>query len=138
MRGRETKKSGTSTVIVTPAHGFNRQIQFSCSNLHEGIDCEFEPHSVTRDGAPVTTMLAVTEEAEGNARARKKPGAPIGTWFGGGPGSFASPMKTIFAPALGCELALFAGLWRRRKSAGTGPNNQTATASLTVNINTEK
>jgi hypothetical protein len=62
------KKSGMSTVTVAPAKGSNQQVQFSCSNLREGIDCEFEPYSVTPNGGPVTTMLAAREEAEGTAR----------------------------------------------------------------------
>jgi hypothetical protein len=107
---------GMATVTVTPANGFNQQVQFSCSNLPEGIDCEFEPHSVTPNGGPVTTMLAVTEEAESGARGRKS-GAAIGTWFGGGSSRFTLPRKTVFVPALGCELLLLAGLWLRRKSA---------------------
>jgi hypothetical protein len=168
-----TAQPGMAVVTVTPAAGFNQPVQFSCSNVPEGIDCEFEPHSVTPNGGPVTTTLAVTEEAEGNAR-RRKSGAMIGTWFGQGSGRFTPPMKTIFVPVLGCELLLLAGLWRRKKWAmrrgglqfafnvmllatiatfvggcsggsnqntgvtitviGTGPNNQTATATLTVNI----
>jgi hypothetical protein len=109
-------RPGMATVTVAPSNGFNQQVQFSCSNLPEGIDCEFEPHSVTPNGGPVTTMLAVTEEAEGDARGRKS-GAAIGTWFGGGSSRFTWPMKTVFMPALGCELLLLAGLWLRRKSA---------------------
>jgi hypothetical protein len=168
-------QAGTTTVTVTPTNGFNQQVQFSCSNLPEGIDCEFEPRSLTPHGGPVTMMLAVSEEAEGNARVRRS-GAAMGTWFGGGPNRFTWAMKTSFVLVLGCELLLLAGLWRRRKSTNqrgglqfafammllltvatfaagctgapptnntgtttitvidTGPNNQTATATLSVNI----
>jgi hypothetical protein len=127
---------GIAVVTVTPTNGFNQQVQFSCSNVPEGIDCEFEPHSVTPNGGPVTTMLAVTEEAEGNARGRKL-GAAIGTWFGGGPTRFTLPMKTVFVPALGCELLLLAGLRRRRKSANQRGDLQFAfTVMLLVTIGT--
>ena len=146
---------GMATITVTPANGFNQQVQFSCSNVPEGIDCEFQPHSVTPNGGPITTMLTITE-AEGNARARKS-GAAISFW-GSGSSSFTLPMKTIFVPVLGCELLLLAGLWRRRKSVngrvslpsafaitllvtvatfaagctGTPPTNNPGTATITV------
>ena len=169
-------QAGMAVVTVTPTNGFNQQVQFSCSNVPEGIDCEFQPASVTPNGAPTTTMLAITEEAEGNSRARKS-AAGIGKWTAGGGGahSAALAMKTLFVPVFGCELLLLAGLWRRRGTAnhrgawqaafamlllvtiatfaggcsnsphtrttgavitviGTGPNNQTATVPLTINI----
>jgi hypothetical protein len=118
-----------AVVTVTPANGFNLAVQFSCSNVPEGIDCEFEPHSVTPNGAPVTTMLALTEEAENGARRR------AGTAIGGGPGRGGSnaagqAAKAIFVPVLGCELMLLAGVWRRRKSGNTGGRFQVAYALL--------
>jgi Bacterial Ig-like domain (group 3)/FG-GAP-like repeat len=107
---------GMAVVTLTPTNGFNQQVQFSCSNVPEGIDCEFEPHSVTPNGGPVTTMLAVTQETEGNARRRKS--TATGNWFGRrGSNTPAPAMKTVFVPVLGCEMLLLAGLWRRRKSA---------------------
>ena len=168
-------QAGMAVVTVTPTNGFNQQVQFSCSNVPEGIDCEFEPHSVTPNGGPATTMLAVTEEAEGDRRARKS-GVGNGNWsVGGGANTAALAMRTLFVPVFGCELLLLAGLWRRRPSSnrrgawqaafatlllvtiatfaggcsnsphprttgavitviGTGPNNQTATVPLTINI----
>jgi hypothetical protein len=105
-----------AVVTLTPTNGFNQQVQFSCSNVPEGIDCEFEPHSVTPNGGPVTTMLAVTQETEGNARRRKS--TATGNWFDRrGSNTPAPAMKTVFVPVLGCEMLLLAGLWRRRKSA---------------------
>jgi hypothetical protein len=59
-------KPGTATVTVTPTNGFNQAVQFSCTNVPEGIDCEFEPGSVTPNGGPATTMLSVTEGQENN------------------------------------------------------------------------
>ena len=167
--------AGMAVVTVTPTNGFNQQVRFSCSNVPEGIDCEFEPHFVTPNGGPVTTMLAVTEEAEGDSRGRKS-GAGIGKWAaGGGVNSAALAMRKLFVPVFACELLLLVGLWRRRPSVnhrgvwqaafamlllvtiatfaggcsnsphnrtagavitvvGTGPNNQTATVPLTINI----
>jgi hypothetical protein len=149
-------------------------VQFSCSNVPEGIDCEFEPQSVTPNGGPATTMLAVTEEAENNVRGRKL--GAMGPGFGrGGSNSSGLALKTLFVPVLGCEMLLLAGLWRRRNTAhgrgrlqvaftvmllvtvatfvggctgtphtnttgtvitviATGPNNQTVTVPLSVNI----
>jgi Bacterial Ig-like domain (group 3) len=166
---------GMTVVTVTPVNGFNQAVQFSCANLPEGVDCEFTAHSVTPNGGPATTMLAITEEAE-NAAGGRKSGAPMATWrVRGGANGLAPAMKTLFVPVLGCEMLLLAGLWRRRKFAGnraglrtafavlllmtvatfaggcsdaphshnigttitvvgTGPGNQTAMATLTVNV----
>jgi hypothetical protein len=169
-------QAGMAVVTVTPTNGFDQPVQFSCSNVPEGIDCGFQPASVTPNGAPATTMLAVTEGAEGNSRVRKS-AAGIGKWTTGGGGANAAALavKTLFVPVFGGELLLLAGLWRRRKSANhrgawqaafamlllvtiatfaggcsnaphsrttgavitvvaTGPNNQTATVPLTINI----
>jgi hypothetical protein len=128
---------GMTVVTVTPTNGFNQAVQFSCSNLPEAIDCEFEPHSVTPNGGPVTTMLAVTEETEGNARGRKS-AIPVGNWFEhGGPNTFARAGKTIFVPVLSCELLLLAGLWRRSKSGKARGGLQVAfTVILLVTIAT--
>ena len=110
-------QAGMAVVTVTPTNGFNQQVQFSCSNVPEGIDCEFEPHAVTPNGAPASTRLAVTKEADGNSRGRKS-GAGTGKWTsGGGANTAALAMKTLFVPVFGCELLVLAGLWRRRQSA---------------------
>jgi Bacterial Ig-like domain (group 3)/FG-GAP-like repeat len=107
---------GMAVVTVTPSNGFNQAVQFSCTGLPEGIDCEFEPHSVTPNGGPATTMLAVTEEQENEgARGRK---AGIGNWRpGGNRGGSGVPIKLPFAFALGIELMVLAGLWRRKRFA---------------------
>lgn len=123
----------------------------------------------------MTTMLAVTEEAEGDSRARKSGAIAGGGFRNGNFGQFVWPTRAIFAPVLGCELLVLAEIWRRRKVpnaraglqigftamllvtigtfiggcsggghghnvggtitiVGTGPNNQTATAPITVTI----
>ena len=131
-------QAGMAVVTVTPSNGFNQAVQFSCSNVPEGVDCEFQPSSVTPNGGPVTTMLAVTEEAENNMRARKLRGAlaasidpSIGPWFGpSGPNGFTLPLKSPFVPVLGGELLLLAGLWRRKKSANVRGGFQIAYALL--------
>jgi hypothetical protein len=109
-------KPGTATVTVTPTNGFNQAVQFSCTNVPEGIDCEFEPGSVTPNGGPATTMLSVTEEQENNgARGRK---AGIGHWWrGANRNGIVGPIKLPFAFALGIELMALAGLWRRKQFA---------------------
>jgi hypothetical protein len=122
-------KPGMAVVTVTPANGFNQMVQFSCSNVPEGVDCEFQPNSVTPNGAPVTTMLAVTEEAENGVRRRA--GTAIGSGLGrGGANSAGEAAKEIFVPVLACELMLLAGVWRRRKSANAGGRFQVAYALL--------
>ena len=165
---------GMTTVTVTPANGFNQSVQFSCSNLPEGFDCEFQPNSVTPNGGPISTMLSVTEGEEPAARRRKSVVGSGSEFESGRPGGFSLPLKSPFLPLLGCELLLLAGLWRRRNAPrvrgrfqiayalllfatiatlgacsgsqrvkpqgtvitviGTGPNNQTAMAPLTLNL----
>jgi hypothetical protein len=54
--------SGTSTVTVSPAGGFNQPVSFVCSNLPLYAACSFNPSTVTPDGSnkPVTSTLTVT------------------------------------------------------------------------------
>jgi len=54
--------SGTATVTVSPAGGFNQQVSFVCSNLPLYAACSFDPATVTPDGSnkPVTSTLTVT------------------------------------------------------------------------------
>jgi len=54
--------SGTATVTVSPAGGFNQPVTFVCSNLPLYAACSFDPPTVTPDGTnkPVTTTLTVT------------------------------------------------------------------------------
>jgi hypothetical protein len=107
---------GMATVTVTPTNGFNQAVQFSCMNVPEGIDCEFEPHSVTPNGGPATAMLAVTEEQENEGARGRKAGRGIGNWWpGGNHGGSGVPIKLPFAFALGVELLALAGLWRKKQ-----------------------
>ena len=54
--------SGTTTVTVSPAGGFNQPVSFVCSNLPLYAACSFNPPTVTPDGTnkPVTSTLTVT------------------------------------------------------------------------------
>lgn len=63
---------------------------------------------MTPNGGSVTTMLAVSEETEGDARGRKS-GAAIETSRGGGSNRFTLPMRTIFLPVLGCDCCYWPG-----------------------------
>jgi hypothetical protein len=53
-------QSGTTTVTVTPTHGFNSAVSFSCSGLPTGASCSFSPATVTPSGAAASTMLTVS------------------------------------------------------------------------------
>jgi Bacterial Ig-like domain (group 3)/FG-GAP-like repeat len=110
-------QAGMATVTVTPTNGFNQAVQFSCTNVPEGIDCEFQPQSVTPNGGPATTMVSVTEGQVNNGARGKKAG--IGHWWAGGNRGSGSraPLKLPFAFALGIELMALAGLWRRKQFA---------------------
>jgi hypothetical protein len=54
--------SGTATITVSPAGGFNQPVTFVCSNLPLFAACSFDPATVTPDGSnhPVTSTLTVT------------------------------------------------------------------------------
>jgi predicted secreted protein len=131
-------QAGMAVLTVTPANGFNQAVQFSCSNVPEGVDCEFQPNSVTPNGGPITTMLSVTEETENNMRGRKLRAAIApsidpsnGPSFGPtGSRGLTLPLKSPFVPVLGGELLLLAGLWRRKKSANVRGGFQIAYALL--------
>ena len=108
---------GTAAVTVTPANGFNQAVQFSCTNVPEGVNCTFQPQSVTPNGGPATTMLMVTEGPVNNAARGRKAG--VGHWWAGGNrgGGSGGPIKLPFGCALGIELMALAGLWRRKQFA---------------------
>ena len=110
-------KPGMAVVTVTPTNGFNQAVQFSCTNVPEGVNCGFQPQSVTPNGGPATTMLMVTEGPVNNAARGRKAG--IGHWWAGGNhgGGSGGPIKLPFACALGIELMALAGLWRRKQFA---------------------
>jgi hypothetical protein len=66
--------SGTTTVSVTPANGFNAAVSFSCSELPSGASCSFTPATVTPSGAAAsTTTLTVTTSATDAALHRNGP-----------------------------------------------------------------
>jgi hypothetical protein len=119
--------AGTSVITVTPSGGFNQAINFSCGNLPDGVDCEFQPSTLTPSGSPATTTLTVSEGTEANGRGRKSAGIAgvLGETSGGNrarsssPG-FRLPFKAPFIPMLGAEMILLATVWRRRKSITLG------------------
>jgi hypothetical protein len=53
-------QSGMATFTVTPQNGFNSQVSFACSGLPSEAACNFNPTSVTPNGAAVTSTLTVT------------------------------------------------------------------------------
>jgi Big-like domain-containing protein/VCBS repeat protein len=117
-------QAGMAVITVTPANGFNQPVQFSCTGVPEGVDCEFEPNSVTPNGGPITTMLAVTEEAENNFRPRKSVAAIARESGPSGPSGFAlQAIEPAFRATASVRLlsffalfaALLAGLWRRKQ-----------------------
>jgi Bacterial Ig-like domain (group 3) len=99
--------SGTSTVTITPAGGFNQQITFSCSGLPSEAACSFSPSTVTPSGTAVaTTTLTIATGVSSTAAVREfYPGS------GGGIGS---------SVALGLLLLPWTMMMRRRRVTGRG------------------
>jgi Bacterial Ig-like domain (group 3)/FG-GAP-like repeat len=99
--------SGTSTVTITPAGGFNQQITFSCSGLPSNATCNFSPSTVTPSGtAAATTTMTIATGVSNIATIRK-----FFPWSDGGIGSKV---------ALGVLLLPWTMMMRRRRPLGKG------------------
>ena len=53
-------QSANTSLTITPAGGFNRQVAFSCSGLPAGVGCSFSPATVTASSATSTTLTVTT------------------------------------------------------------------------------
>jgi hypothetical protein len=92
------------TVALTPTNGFNRQVQFSCTNLPAGATCAFSPSSVTPDGSVQTVKMTVSTIKSSSFILG--PGFPFRSW----------PPGIMFLSWI-AALALAIGLWRYRRFA---------------------
>lgn len=70
-------QSGTATVSVTPANGFNTAVSFSCSGLPAGTSCSFSPATLTPSGAAASTTLTIFTSAAAAIRRDSSPLLPI-------------------------------------------------------------
>jgi N-acetylneuraminic acid mutarotase len=78
--------SGTTTVSVTPANGFNAAVSFACSGLPSGASCSFSPSTVTPSGtaASTTTLTVATPSATATLRSKTRspfPGTVLALLF---------------------------------------------------------
>lgn len=55
---------GTVTLSVTPQHGFDSTVSFSCSGLPGGTGCSFSPSTVTLSGNAATSTLTISASAQ--------------------------------------------------------------------------
>jgi hypothetical protein len=63
--------SGSTTVTVTPASGFNQQVSFACAGLPTASSCGFSPATVTPNGtAAASTTLSVATDVAAAVKAR--------------------------------------------------------------------
>ena len=61
--------SGSTTVTVTPASGFNQQVSFACVGLPAASSCAFTPGSVTPNGtAAASTALSISTDVAAAVR----------------------------------------------------------------------
>ena len=60
--------TGTTTISVTPAFGFNQQVSFACAGLPAYSTCSFSPTTVTPSGstAATTTLTIATNVSAAN------------------------------------------------------------------------
>jgi hypothetical protein len=63
--------SGSVTVTVTPANGFNSAVSFVCSGLPSGAACSFSPQQVTPSGSAALTQLTVAASSTVGALQRR-------------------------------------------------------------------
>jgi hypothetical protein len=92
------------TVALTPTNGFNKQVQFTCTNLPAGATCTFSPSSVTPSGSVTTSKLTVSTLKSSSSTFG--PVLPFRSW----------PPGIMFL-AWVAALALAIGLWRHRRFA---------------------
>lgn len=52
-------QSATASVSVTPLHGFNSLLSFTCSGLPAGASCSFSPQFTSQSSGTITTTLTV-------------------------------------------------------------------------------
>lgn len=52
-------QTGTASISITPANGFNSAVSFACSGLPSGASCSFSPSTVAPSGASASTTLAI-------------------------------------------------------------------------------
>lgn len=57
----------TFSIEISPQHGFNGTVTFSCSGVPAGGNCTFNPASVTPNGKAGSTTLTITTTAGGLA-----------------------------------------------------------------------
>jgi N-acetylneuraminic acid mutarotase len=57
-------KPQTINLTVTPQNGFNSTVNFACSGLPAGASCTFNPGTVTTSGAPATSQLTISANAQ--------------------------------------------------------------------------
>jgi Bacterial Ig-like domain (group 3)/FG-GAP-like repeat len=112
--------AGSSVITVTPANGFNQPIQFSCGALPEGIDCAFQPSSVTPNGGPASTTLTISEDATNNIRRGNSQAFNTPKIWGDSAGR-SLPFHAPIVPILGGELLMLWAFWRNRKLSAGSP-----------------
>jgi hypothetical protein len=61
--------SAQTTLTVTPAGGFSKQVNFACSGPPMGATCSFSPTTVTPNGAAATTTLTIATAAQSSGLA---------------------------------------------------------------------
>jgi N-acetylneuraminic acid mutarotase len=66
-------QSGSTTLTITPANGFNSRVSFACSGLPAGDSCTFSPGDATPSGGTVSVTITVNTAAPA-AGARSTPG----------------------------------------------------------------
>jgi alpha-L-arabinofuranosidase len=146
-------QASTLTVTLTPAGGFNAQINLGCSGLPQGVTCTFSPTSVTPNGAPVTSTVSILAPSQTSfVPNHAPPGAPDGRLAFGWvmPWGFISLLglgtarrrSRIFEWSFRVAFAVFliagsfwvSGCGGGSSSSGSGGNTTPTTTTFTLTI----
>lgn len=70
-------RSGTVSLSITPANGFNSAVSFTCSGLAPGASCSFSPATVSPSSGPVSTTVTIATSATSASAGRRATGPPL-------------------------------------------------------------
>jgi Beta-propeller repeat/HYDIN/CFA65/VesB-like, Ig-like domain len=95
------------SLTLTPSNGFNKAVQFSCTNLPNAATCSFTPSTATPSGGPVTVRMTVS-----TIKSSSSGFGPLGPFK-----SLPSPLACLAGLAV---LMLAFEFWKRRRVVCAG------------------
>jgi N-acetylneuraminic acid mutarotase len=131
-------QSGTATITVTPANGFDSAVSFSCSGLPAGAKCSFSPATVTPPGTTSTTLTIATSATTAALHRRSGPLPPEALLtatlccFGLKKRRRLQLLVLLGATAIGLSILTACGSGSSGGGSGGGGGSQPVTSTVTV------